>query len=345
MKGIFISYRREDSAPYAGRICDHLRRTFPSTSVFMDVDAVTPGADFVNAIDANLGESGVVLVVIGPQWESIKGADGQRRIDSPDDYVVREIAAAMSQSNVIPLLVGGARMPSAARLPAALEALARRNAMEISDARFAADAERLCATIARILDIPQDDQRPSQRVEYGEFFSDAALAKARRRFRLAVWVSYALSALLILFAQIGADREVHSTESPWRLNLPCEDAATDRDRAPCHLVNWIYAELADGETLNKVTTIAGITLGVLLFAFGALVNVKVLRGKNWARIAFVALGGFVIFSLFGVVLSNQLHAVLYVAQLVLYVAAVIVFVWAVRMMYTEPVRRWFLRAY
>ncbi len=345
MKGIFISYRREDSAPYAGRICDHLRRTFPSISVFMDVDAVAPGADFVNTIDATLTESAVVLAVIGPQWESIKDADGQRRIDSPEDYVVRELATALRQSNVIPLLVGGARMPSAAKLPSALEALARRNAMEISDARFAADAERLCTTIARMLDIPQDDQRSSERVEYGQFFSDAALAKARRRFRLAVWVSYGLSALLIVFAQIGAERTVTSPENPWKLDLPCENAATDRDRAPCHLVNWVYGELSDGDTLTKVVETTAIVLGLLLFGFWTLVNVKVLRGKNWARIAFVAVGGFVVFSLFGVVFSNQLHAALYVAQAVLYVAAVFVFVWAVRMMYTEPVRRWFLRAY
>ena len=112
MNGIFISYRRADSAPYAGRICDHLRRTVPSVSVFMDVGAIDPGADFVKAIDANLADSGVVLAVIGPQWESIRDSHGQRGGEDPNDYVVRELATAIErQANVIPLLVGGAKMP------------------------------------------------------------------------------------------------------------------------------------------------------------------------------------------------------------------------------------------
>ena len=39
MDGIFINYRRDDSAPYAGRLYDHLRRSFPGQKVFMDIDA------------------------------------------------------------------------------------------------------------------------------------------------------------------------------------------------------------------------------------------------------------------------------------------------------------------
>jgi len=108
VNGIFISYRRADSAPYAGRICDHLRRTFPSVSVFMDVGAIAAGADFTKAIDANLAGSAVVLAVIGPQWESIRGSNAQH---GGDDYVVRELAAAIERgANIIPLLVGGATM-------------------------------------------------------------------------------------------------------------------------------------------------------------------------------------------------------------------------------------------
>lgn len=158
MKGIFISYRRADSAPYAGRICDHLRRTFPSVSVFMDVEAINPGADFVKAVDANLADSAVVLAVIGPQWDSIRDSAGQRRVEDPNDYVVRELATAIQrQANVIPLLVGAADMPGAATLPPSLQELSRRNAIEISDSRFAEDAERLCKAIAGALDLPQDD--------------------------------------------------------------------------------------------------------------------------------------------------------------------------------------------
>jgi hypothetical protein len=344
MTGIFISYRREDSAPYAGRLCDHLRRTFPSTSVFMDVDAVTPGADFVNAIDANLSESAVVLAVIGPQWESVRDVDGRRRIENPDDYVARELSTALHrQANVIPLLVGGVKMPSATSLPPRLEDLSRRNAIEISDTRFAADAERLCAAISRILDLPRDDQQSSLRVEYSQFFSDAALAKARSRFRLVVWMNYALSILLIFSGQLwgNAKPAVNASESASHVEFPCKDATTDADYLLCRAVNMA---MTNTETMDKIADTIAIALALLLLGFWALVNLKVLRGKNWARIAFVVLGGLVTFSLFEVVFFNRLHGALYIAQIALYIAAVIAYGWAVRTMYTEPVRRWFLRA-
>ena len=348
MNGIFISYRRGDSAGHAGRLCDHLRRTFPAASVFMDVDAVTAGADFVNAIDANLSDNAVVLAVIGPQWNTVTDVDGKRRIENPNDYVVRELSTALRrQANVIPVLVGGAKMPSTTSLPSVLEELSRRNAIEISDTRFAVDAERLCTVISRTLDIPKDDQPSSQRIEYGQFFSGAALAKARSKFRRAVWITYALSiplyAWVVLFqrvsGQINFDREV----PPLNLEFPCEEGKTDG----CRFIELAFKWMADPDsirTFNKITDAIGIALGLLLFGFWTLVNFKVLRGKNWARIAFVALGGFLVVSLFDVLL----HRTLYIPQaalLALYIATMIFFyVWAVRIMFTEPVRRWFWRA-
>lgn len=343
MKGIFISYRREDSAPYAGRLCDHLRRTFPTISVFMDVDAVTPGADFVNAIDANLSQSAVVLAVVGPQWESVKDADGHRRIEDPDDYVARELSTALQrQANVIPLLVGGARMPSTKSLPTHLADLSRRNAIEISDVRFAADAERLCTAISQLLGIQQDDQQP--RVEYSQFFSDAVLAKARRRFRLAVWVSYALTVLLILSGLVAAnvDRKVSSSESALKVELlPCGDAkSTDGDL--CRAVNKAIGEGAS--EMSALADKAVTVITVLLVGLWALVNLKLLRGKNWARIAFATLGGLVAISAFEAVFFSRLQGAAYVAHVALIIGMVISYGWAVRMMFTEPVRRWFLRA-
>jgi hypothetical protein len=51
MSGIFVSYRREDSAPYAARLYDRLRARFGEKQVFMDVDDIAPGADFPAQID------------------------------------------------------------------------------------------------------------------------------------------------------------------------------------------------------------------------------------------------------------------------------------------------------
>ena len=43
---IFINYRRKDSDGYAGRLFDHLSARYPKR-VFMDVDSIHAGADFL----------------------------------------------------------------------------------------------------------------------------------------------------------------------------------------------------------------------------------------------------------------------------------------------------------
>jgi hypothetical protein len=66
----------------------------------------------------------VVLVVIGPRWATLLEA---RRGDAAD-FVVIEIKAAFDQGKcVIPVLVGGAAMPSADSLPEAIRPLAHRH--------------------------------------------------------------------------------------------------------------------------------------------------------------------------------------------------------------------------
>ena len=46
--GILISYRREDSIAYAGRLYDRLQAQFGKQQVFMDIDTLKPGEDFVD---------------------------------------------------------------------------------------------------------------------------------------------------------------------------------------------------------------------------------------------------------------------------------------------------------
>jgi len=50
VSAIFISYRRDDTAPYAGRIYDRLTAHFGAGQVFMDIDHIEPGEDFVEVI-------------------------------------------------------------------------------------------------------------------------------------------------------------------------------------------------------------------------------------------------------------------------------------------------------
>jgi len=55
---IFISYRRDDSASAARRVHDHVVAEYGRHRVFMDVDDIGYGDDFVRAIDAEMGRCG-----------------------------------------------------------------------------------------------------------------------------------------------------------------------------------------------------------------------------------------------------------------------------------------------
>jgi len=148
---IFINYRREGSSGHSGRLFDALRGHFAGR-LFMDIDTLEPGVDFVEAIEQAVGSCEVLIVVIGREWLTIKDAAGQRRLDDPADFVRLEVEAALGRKvRVIPVLVQDATMPRAEELPPSLALLARRNAIELSDARWAYDVDRLARTIQGIL--------------------------------------------------------------------------------------------------------------------------------------------------------------------------------------------------
>src|SRR5258708_35012303 len=108
MPSSFISYRREDGSGSAGRIYDHLVQSFGEDRVFMDVDAIEPGQDFVEVIQQAVGSCSALIAVIGRNWSGLRG-DGSRRIDDPEDFVHLEVAAALERGvRVIPVLVDDA---------------------------------------------------------------------------------------------------------------------------------------------------------------------------------------------------------------------------------------------
>ena len=154
MSAIFLCYRRDDSAGFAGRLTDALEIAFGSGSVFRDVDDIRPGEDFTEAIKTQLRGVSAVLVMIGPRWLAAS-ADGRRRLDAADDFVHIEIQAALaSGKTLIPLLVGGADMPNEADLPPTLAGLARRQAVVLSDANWRGDVERLVVSLRALLPNP-----------------------------------------------------------------------------------------------------------------------------------------------------------------------------------------------
>jgi hypothetical protein len=149
---VFISYRREETAGHAGRLYDVMAGRFGEPNVFMDV-SIAPGVDFVHHITQAVGGCHVLLVIIGPHWSTISNGASVPRIAQPGDFVRLEVETALRRNDltVIPVLVGGARMPDPATLPEGLRPLTRRNALELSDLRWQYDVQRLMGTLEALL--------------------------------------------------------------------------------------------------------------------------------------------------------------------------------------------------
>lgn len=150
MAGVFISYRRADSAGWAGRLFDHLSNRYGNDLVFQDFDDIPPGQDFIEVIQAGIKDSEVMLVVIGPLW--LVNAKGERRLDNPDDVLRMEITMGLTcPLTVIPILVGSAFMPSPDDLPEPLKKLSRLNAVEIRDGHWVKDVTELMDHLSQLI--------------------------------------------------------------------------------------------------------------------------------------------------------------------------------------------------
>src|SRR5215831_14310090 len=125
MPSIFISYRREDSAGWTGRLVGYLKDKFGADSIFSDIDTIEPGANFPETIARAVGACDVLLAIIGPRWLTAADTNKERRLDVPADWVRVEIGAALSHKiRVIPVLVGKADMPATKDLPSDIQPLA-----------------------------------------------------------------------------------------------------------------------------------------------------------------------------------------------------------------------------
>lgn len=148
---VFISYRRGETTIYAGRLFDGLTAHLGDDQVFMDVDAIEPGTDFVDHIEREVGNCEILIALIGREWAEVTDEEGNRRLDDPQDFVRLEIATGLGRDiRVIPVLVQGAPMPRAEQLPDDIKSLARRNALEIGDLRWRYDFARLLEVIQKV---------------------------------------------------------------------------------------------------------------------------------------------------------------------------------------------------
>ena len=145
--GIFICYRRDDTAGWAGRLRADLQSVLKHVTIFQDIDTIPPGVKFDDYIAGAVGACDVLVAMIGPQWLATNPS-GTKRLDEPDDFIRLEIATCLQRDiRVIPVLVGGAKLPHPEQLPDDIRALARRHAYELSDTRWASDVKTLVASL------------------------------------------------------------------------------------------------------------------------------------------------------------------------------------------------------
>lgn len=125
---IFISYRHDDSQEFATQLAAQLTQQFGKENVFIDVESIRPGDELRSTIDMRIGQSHVVLPIVGPGWLDVRDQTGRRRLEDKQDLVHFEIDRAKAHGkHIIPIAISGAKIPKAEELPGSLRYLARKN--------------------------------------------------------------------------------------------------------------------------------------------------------------------------------------------------------------------------
>ena len=226
---LFVSYRRNDTGGRAGRLVDALVTQFGARNVFQDVDAIALGQSFSAQVEAAIATSDAVLIVIGQDWLGVDGAAGGRRIDSEDDFVRLEVSMALSLGiSVVPVLVGGAVLPTHAELPDDMSQMLGRQAVTIRDASWHQDVDDV---IRRL----KGEDRPTTR--------------ARRR---PILTALGLSILVVVFVVAAVVRNRGEESSASEEPPECEPDDT-----------WVPVELA-ADTSNVILDNDGNTMTFLV---------------------------------------------------------------------------------
>jgi hypothetical protein len=146
---IFVSYRRADSAGYAGRLVDKLKSEF-GDQIFFDVDSIRPGANFHDVIRETLAKCGAVVLLIGKRW--LERNDFMPPFGDPTDVITQEVQATLElKIPIVPVLVDAASMPSAAVLPARFQEISSLNALELRHTSFDRDVQAVSEHLADTL--------------------------------------------------------------------------------------------------------------------------------------------------------------------------------------------------
>jgi pterin-4a-carbinolamine dehydratase len=158
---VFISYRRTDSQQAALGLYIQLRARIGPGSVFMDRTGISSGEIWPERLREAIGQATVLLAVIGPGWLTSADEYGRRRIDSPTDWVGKELTAAINSNKLlIPILLGpSAGMPPAEALPPPLASLASFQAYSLREDHWDADLNELIQLLVQRFGFKEGDQR------------------------------------------------------------------------------------------------------------------------------------------------------------------------------------------
>jgi len=119
--------------------------------VFLDSESTPAGEDFVEVLLSRLRKCSVLLVVMGPRWLTATDVAGRRRIDSPQDWVRRELVEAFTHGlRVVPILTDGVQIPGEADLPADIATLHRRQALRVHHRNTNHDLARIIEELTRL---------------------------------------------------------------------------------------------------------------------------------------------------------------------------------------------------
>jgi len=147
---IFISYRGSDQNWATELVYARMTEAFGAGAVFKAGNALRAGSEYPPVLEHEAASCPVMLVCIGPGWLTATAPDGSRRLDSPDDWVRREIALALQARNhVVPLLIGNhdqVAIPKPDQLPGPIRAMVDRQAWRL------APGGGLDATVPRLVD-------------------------------------------------------------------------------------------------------------------------------------------------------------------------------------------------
>jgi len=141
---IFISYRRDDTAPEAGRLYDRFGLMIGKKNVFQDVGTIDAGENFEEKIRTEMGRADAILVLIGKRWMAPSPGENKPRLWHERDHVRAEVRTALQgKALVLPVLVDDAPMPDAALLPEDVAEITKRNAPPLRLNTFDSDADMI----------------------------------------------------------------------------------------------------------------------------------------------------------------------------------------------------------